>query len=233
MSTMCVGLERARSQARRSPASTNSVAMPEARQEGRDDPVAGAEKRAAGDHPVASAQMAEHAGVHRRHARGGGAAILGALQQGEAALEGGDGGVAEAGVLIVGDGAVEGRFRLLGIVVNEAGGEKHRLAGLAIRGAVEAALDEGGGRPVCAILSHGGQLGAATLRRQPSNPIDRLPARGCSSMVERQLPKLHTRVRFPSPAPVRPFACLACTRFPCRNSPLRAWVGSQAPEVFR
>ena len=26
-------------------------------------------------------------------------------------------------------------------------------------------------------------------------------ARGCSSMAERQLPKLHTRVRFPSPAP--------------------------------
>jgi hypothetical protein len=26
-------------------------------------------------------------------------------------------------------------------------------------------------------------------------------ARGRSSMVERQLPKLHTRVRFPSPAP--------------------------------
>ena len=26
--------------------------------------------------------------------------------------------------------------------------------------------------------------------------------RGCSSMVERQLPKLHTRVRFPSPAPI-------------------------------
>ena len=26
-------------------------------------------------------------------------------------------------------------------------------------------------------------------------------SRGCSSMVERQLPKLHTRVRFPSPAP--------------------------------
>ena len=25
---------------------------------------------------------------------------------------------------------------------------------------------------------------------------------GCSSMVERQLPKLHTRVRFPSPAPI-------------------------------
>ena len=29
-----------------------------------------------------------------------------------------------------------------------------------------------------------------------------LEARGRSSMVERQLPKLHTRVRFPSPAPI-------------------------------
>src|SRR5688572_25570170 len=28
--------------------------------------------------------------------------------------------------------------------------------------------------------------------------------RGCSSMAERQLPKLHTRVRFPSPAPPFP-----------------------------
>ncbi len=31
--------------------------------------------------------------------------------------------------------------------------------------------------------------------------------RGCSSMVERQLPKLHTRVRFPSPAPVSARPC--------------------------
>src|SRR6185295_6044431 len=33
--------------------------------------------------------------------------------------------------------------------------------------------------------------------------------RGRSSMVERQLPKLHTRVRFPSPAP----SCFARRRF--------------------
>ncbi len=33
-------------------------------------------------------------------------------------------------------------------------------------------------------------------------PLATISARcGCSSMVERQLPKLHTRVRFPSPAP--------------------------------
>lgn len=47
---------------------------------------------------------------------------------------------------------------------------------------------------------------------QASNPAGRVLQRatfcpynaaccGCSSMVERQLPKLHTRVRFPSPAP--------------------------------
>ncbi len=36
-----------------------------------------------------------------------------------------------------------------------------------------------------------------------TNPVPPIisPPRGCSSMVERQLPKLHTRVRFPSPAP--------------------------------
>ena len=34
---------------------------------------------------------------------------------------------------------------------------------------------------------------------------------GCSSMAERQLPKLHTRVRFPSPAPQAPHPCAACT----------------------
>ena len=42
--------------------------------------------------------------------------------------------------------------------------------------------------------------GICTVNR---NSLYRASARrGCSSMVERQLPKLHTRVRFPSPAPV-------------------------------
>ena len=52
----------------------------------------------------------------------------------------------------------------------------------------------------------GAPLGAALrlegLRRRR---YLRRPERGCSSMVERQLPKLHTRVRFPSPAP--PVSC--------------------------
>src|SRR5690242_13149712 len=42
--------------------------------------------------------------------------------------------------------------------------------------------------------------------------------RGCSSMAERQLPKLHTRVRFPSPAPTL-FKALR-RRLPSCNGPL-------------
>ena len=43
----------------------------------------------------------------------------------------------------------------------------------------------------------------ASARARRSLPII-AAAGGCSSMVERQLPKLHTRVRFPSPAPKTP-----------------------------
>src|SRR5690606_18210770 len=40
-------------------------------------------------------------------------------------------------------------------------------------------------------------------RAAPASNRSRIAAdSGCSSMVERQLPKLHTRVRFPSPAPL-------------------------------
>ena len=40
-----------------------------------------------------------------------------------------------------------------------------------------------------------------TCREPAGRATKRCPKGGCSSMVERQLPKLHTRVRFPSPAP--------------------------------
>ena len=46
---------------------------------------------------------------------------------------------------------------------------------------------------------------AATELHRPREPPKRVAWRGCSSMVERQLPKLHTRVRFPSPAPFNAF----------------------------
>ena len=38
--------------------------------------------------------------------------------------------------------------------------------------------------------------------RFPWAVLDKLGLRGCSSMVEQELPKLKTRVRFPSPAPL-------------------------------
>ena len=52
-----------------------------ARQQGGDDPVAGAEQRARRDHPVAGLQMRQQRGMHGGHAGGGGAAGLGALEQ--------------------------------------------------------------------------------------------------------------------------------------------------------
>src|SRR4249920_2337568 len=61
---------------------------------------------------------------------------------------------------------------------------------------------------------------------------------GCSSMVERQPSKLHTRVRFPSPAPLSFYnldvgfaieigseALFPITaKFPCRLGPATGWV---------
>jgi hypothetical protein len=44
---------------------------------------------------------------------------------------------------------------------------------------------------------------------------------GCSSMAERQLPKLHTRVRFPSPAPHHPLRVM-CPRLRTRPPAHRA-----------
>ncbi len=40
-----------------------------------------------------------------------------------------------------------------------------------------------------------------TTQKNPAKLYSASAQCGCSSMVERQLPKLHTRVRFPSPAP--------------------------------
>jgi hypothetical protein len=44
--------------------------------------------------------------------------------------------------------------------------------------------------------------GIGTLETAGRLPYKK-PVRGCSSMVEQKLPKLTTRVRFPSPAPIK------------------------------
>ena len=50
-------------------------------------------------------------------------------------------------------------------------------------------------------LSCGRTIAKPALEVEPADAAYNPACCGCSSMVERQLPKLHTRVRFPSPAP--------------------------------
>ena len=116
------------------------------RQQGGDDPVAGAEQGAGGDEAIAGFQMAEQGGMHGSHAGGGGATGLGAFEQGEATFEHGHGGVAEAGILVMLHLPLERGFGLLGAVIDEAGGEKERLGSLAVSGALDSAMHEQAGR---------------------------------------------------------------------------------------
>ena len=94
--------------------------------------MAGAEQGAAGDDAVAGLEVAEPCRVDGGHAGGGGAAGFGPFDQSEAAFEHGDGGVAEAGVLVVDDLVGEGGLGLFGAVVDEAGGQVQRLGGFAV-----------------------------------------------------------------------------------------------------
>ena len=57
------------------------------------------------------------------------------------------------------------------------------------------------GQPICPPRLSG----TMSRRTQARQLIAGLGPRGCSSMVERQLPKLIVRVRFPSPAPYAEF----------------------------
>ena len=135
------------------------------------DPEAGTEQGAGGHDMVAGAQVGEHGRVDGGHAGGGGAASLRALDRGEAGFEGGDGGVAEAGILVVLGGAGEGRGGLLGVVIDEARGEKEGFGGFAIGGALGAGMDQHRVRP------HGrGRLTAGRRLDGHGRPRDRVRA---------------------------------------------------------
>jgi hypothetical protein len=130
--TNAVGRDKAVRQAARSPASTKV----------RHDPMARAEQRPAGHNMVPAAQVAHQRGMHRGHARGGGTASLSTFHQREAAFQCGYCRIAEARILVVEFRAREGGGRLLGTVVDKAARQEHRLAGLAIGRAVDAAVDQ-------------------------------------------------------------------------------------------
>ena len=85
-----------------------------------------------------------------------------------------------------------------------AAGAHHEAADARRRG--RAGLIAGRGRR-CRLIDF---MTARERRARGSLPII-AAAGGCSSMVERQLPKLHTRVRFPSPAPKTLPSLRGCT----------------------
>ena len=131
-----------------------------ARQQCRDDPVAGAEQRPRRHHTVAGAQVAEQCGMHRRHAACRHPARLRTLQQREALFQHRHGRIAEAGILVVRLGARESRLGLLGAVVDEAGSEEQCFGGLAEGAAFGAAMHEQGAR----TIGCGGRSGVVHAR---------------------------------------------------------------------
>ena len=104
-----------------------------------DHHVAGAEHDSRSHDVVARAKLAHQGREDRRHAGGGRLAGIRALDQCEAVLEHGDGGVAEAAVDVAGLFVRRARIALRGRVVDEARGEVERLAGFAVMRAVDSA----------------------------------------------------------------------------------------------
>ena len=96
-----------------------------------DDVAAGAEQSLGRDHMVARFQLAQHGGGDGGHAAGGGAGGLGALQQGHALFEHGDGGIGEARIDEARRLAFEARLGSLHVGIDIALGEEHGLGGLA------------------------------------------------------------------------------------------------------
>ena len=135
-------------------------------------------------HPVPDLQVAQHGGVHGRHAGGRGPAGLRALDPGQALLQHRHGGVAEAGVLVVADLAGEGGLGLLGAVIDEAGGEEERLGRLAVGAASGAAMHQPGrgteaaegriwgrGHVATGLSCHGPWTPAASRRRRAATGL--------------------------------------------------------------
>ena len=140
-----------------------------ARQQGGDDPVTGAEQSARRHHAIARLQMGEQRRGDGGHAGGRGAAGFRAFQKGEPAFQHLHRRVAEARILEMLDLAEEGLLGLLGAVIDKAGGEKERLARLAILAAHGAAMDQkAGGAKGFGGCGHG------------NGPLIEKPGRGCS-----------------------------------------------------
>ena len=86
--------------------------------------------------------MRQQRGVDRGHAGRRGAAIFGALDQAQPLFQHRQRRIGEARILIVLDRPGERRLGLFGVVVDVAGGQKQRLGGFAVMGALHAAVHQ-------------------------------------------------------------------------------------------
>ena len=107
--------------------------------------VAGAEHDAGCNDVVAGPKLAHQGREDRRHAGGSCLASVGALDQREAVLEHGDGGVAEATVDVAVLFVCSARVSLRCRVVDKARGQEERLAGFAMMRALGSAPHQLGG----------------------------------------------------------------------------------------
>ena len=131
--------------AARSVPSTKRRGDAETRQQLLDDVKTRAEQRPRRDDMVAGLELAHQRRGHRRHAAGGGARRLGALEQRHALLEHGDGRIGEARIDEARRVAFEARLGLRHRVVEIALGEEQRLRGLLELRTHRAAVHQTGG----------------------------------------------------------------------------------------
>ena len=102
---------------------------------------------------VAGPKLAEQRPVHRRHARRGGEAVLGALERGHPLLEHPHRRIAVAGVdELVGPGGDETGFGGRGVGIDEPLGQEDRLGGLAVLAAARPAVHQS--RPRAPVSAH-------------------------------------------------------------------------------
>ena len=158
----------------------------ETRQQLLDDVKTRAEQRPRGDDMVAGLELAHQRRGHRRHAAGGGARRLGALEQRHALLEHRDGRIGEARIDEARRVAFEARLRLRHRVVEIALGEEQRLRGLLELRTHRAAVHQTGGGAQRARIA--GLAGAAHgrsfhgRRPRPSKGF-RIGARGLRAPI--------------------------------------------------
>jgi hypothetical protein len=108
---------------------------------------------------IAGLQPRHEDGADRRHAAGGGAGNRRTFHRRHALLQHGNGGIADAAILVTGAFPLEAGFAFLGILIGIAGGQEQRLAGfLEGRAYLSTAYGQGAWTPIACFLVGGHEL---------------------------------------------------------------------------